>query len=692
MAVERAFLVKLVGDAKQLIGEFNKTSRSAEGVFGKGGLGGKLSALVPSFKTLSIAGTAAFGAITAAAGLAARAAAQDEESQRLLKQALDNTFGATQTLTAGTEAFVEEMMMATATADDQLRPALGLLIRATGDLGQAQDLLKLSLDIAAGSGRDLSSVSVALARAANGSFTALTRLGVPISESAVKSKNLTQVTKELTDAFGGSAEAAANTSAGQFRKFGIAVDELQEQFGELLLPALVSVTGYLTNTVIPAVSLAIETFRSRGVKDALAFFVAAFGQAGIAVLDQLENVALGIYSFMEGVVATLSPLFAAIDLVRSALAFGKPIDSIQKQIQDRTKAVAGAFDAFRSSVNQASRQLEIIAGGPLDTVERRLARTRQEAKGTSSGLEGLGDEAEKAGGKVGKLADKLSKTDKIAKYTDVLKDAKRASDAFGRSQEKVGETRESLAEADKDLAAAQEALRKAQAGGTPAEIADAQRKVAAAERSRARAGFDIEQSIIAVREAEADLAKLRSDPEATPDAIRKAEIALAEAKFAVADSEDNQIEVTNRLTEARRDLRIVTEGLRKGDEELVPFQTEVERLSKLQEIASKNHTKALEDETEAVKEYSQALKDLQDVMDKFPKATAGLGGREDLLNLPTRPPTPASSNGGFGTPTQSQVNMYVTGGMGVDGPALGQEILEALRDYERVNGPLNLAF
>jgi len=454
----------------------------------------------------------------------------------------------------------------------------------------------------------------------------------------------------------------------------------------------VSVTGYLTNTVIPAVSLAIETFRSRGVKDALAFFVAAFGQAGIAVLDQLENVALGIYSFMEGVVATLSPLFAAIDLVRSALAFGKPIDSIQKQIQDRTKAVAGAFDAFRSSVNQASRQLEIIAGGPLDTVERRLARTRQEAKGTSSGLEGLGDEAEKAGGKVGKLADKLSKTDKIAKYTDVLKDAKRASDAFGRSQEKVGETRESLAEADKDLAAAQEALRKAQAGGTPAEIADAQRKVAAAERSRARAGFDIEQSIIAVREAEADLAKLRSDPEATPDAIRKAEIALAEAKFAVADSEDNQIEVTNRLTEARRDLRIVTEGLRKGDEELVPFQTEVERLSKLQEIASKNHTKALEDETEAVKEYSQALKDLQDVMDKFPKATAGLGGREDLLNLPTRPPTPASSNGGFGTPTQSQVNMYVTGGMGVDGPALGQEILEALRDYERVNGPLNLAF
>ncbi len=690
MAVERAFSVKFFGDARQLINSFNKVQKEAASTFGKGGLGGKLSSLLPSFKTLAVAGTAAFGAISAAAGLAARAAAQDEESQRLLKQALDNTFGATQQLTAGTEAFVKEMMLATATSDDELRPALGLLVRATGDLSKAQDLLKLSLDIAAGSGRDLSSVSVALARAANGSFTALTRLGVPISESAVKSKNLTQITKELTAAFDGSAEAAANTSAGNFRKFGIAVEELQEQFGALLLPALVRVTKYLTDTVIPAVSLAVDAFQSRGVKDALAFFVAAFGNAGIAVLNQLEAVSLGIYKFMEGVVATLSPLFVAIDLVRSALAFGKPIDSIQKQIQDRTKAVAGAFDGFRSSVERASRVLNAEANPAIVNANSKLETFGSKTQAAKKDLSGLGDETEKTAGKVGKLTDKLSKTDKIQKYTNVLKDAKRASDAFGSSQERVGETRESLAEADQSLAEAQEALRKAQAGGTPAEVADAQRKLAAAERSRARAGFDIEQAVIAVRQAEADLAKLRSDPESTPDAIRVAEIALAEAKFAVADSEDRQIEVTNELAEARRNLRIATDGLRVGDEELIPFQTEVERLTKAQEIASKNYTKALEDETEAVNNYADALKNLKAVQDSFPKVAKKQGGLDGLRNLPSQPPTPQPTYGGYGS-GDTTLNMYVTGGMGVDGPMLGQDILEALRDYERVYGPLNFA-
>ncbi|NDC91283.1 MAG: hypothetical protein EB089_05435, partial [Acidimicrobiia bacterium] len=350
MAVSREFLVKLVGDAKQLIGTFDKVKSEAQSSLGSGGLGGKLSSLLPSFKTISIAGTAAFGAVSAAAGLAVKAAAEDAQSQALLAQALETTFGKSEQLVASTERFISETSKAAAVADDQLRPALSTLVRATGDLTQSQKLLEVALE----------QVTLGLARASQGQFTALTRLGVPLDQNAVKTKDFDAVLRSLSDTFEGAAAASADSAQGRFRAFGIAVDELQEQFGALLLPALTQVVGYLTNKVIPAVSMAIDEFRSTGVKSALAVFVAAFGEAGIAILDNLESVALGVYKFMEGVVATLSPLFAAIDLVRAAVALGKPIESIQGAIERRTREVQGAFDGFRETVDSTARRLDII--------------------------------------------------------------------------------------------------------------------------------------------------------------------------------------------------------------------------------------------------------------------------------------------------------------------------------------------
>ncbi|NBT27458.1 MAG: hypothetical protein EBT09_13135, partial [Actinobacteria bacterium] len=234
MAVSREFLVKLVGDAKQLIGTFDKVKSEAQSSLGSGGLGGKLSSLLPSFKTISIAGTAAFGAVSAAAGLAVKAAAEDAQSQALLAQALETTFGKSEQLVASTERFISETSKAAAVADDQLRPALSTLVRATGDLTQSQKLLEVALNISAGTGRDLEQVTLGLARASQGQFTALTRLGVPLDQNAVKAKDFDGVLRTLSNTFEGAAAASADSAQGRFRAFGIAVDELQEQFGALL--------------------------------------------------------------------------------------------------------------------------------------------------------------------------------------------------------------------------------------------------------------------------------------------------------------------------------------------------------------------------------------------------------------------------------------------------------------------------
>ena len=685
MAVSREFLVKLVGDAKQLIGTFDKVKDEAQASLGSGGLGGKLSSLLPSFKTIAVAGTAAFGAVSAAAGLAVKAAAEDAQSQALLAQALETTFGKSEQLVASTERFISETSKAAAVADDQLRPALSTLVRATGDLTQSQKLLEVALDISAGTGRDLEQVTLGLARASQGQFTALTRLGVPLDQNAVKAKDFDAVLRTLSDTFEGAAAASADSAQGRFRAFGIAVDELQEQFGALLLPALTEVVGYLTNKVIPAVSMAVDEFRSTGVRQALAVFVAAFGEAGIAILDNLESVALGIYKFMEGVVATLSPLFAAIDLVRAAVALGKPIESIQGAIERRTREVQGAFDGFRDTVDRTAKRLDIIAQGPLDTVERRLAQVTQNAKGSKQSMAEFGDETDKTGGKVKKAADDVKKfADRQKDYNKAVTDGQSALKSFTNSQKRSEDRRKSLIDTENDLKKAQQELAKAQMGGTPEEIAAAQRKVAAAERGVARSKFDVEESLIAVRDAEKELAELRKDPESTPDEIRRAEIRLAEAKFAVVDAEDRQIEVTDSLTEARRQLRIATDGLREGDAELAPFQDAVLKLAIRAKDASDDYREALEDETDALENYRKALEEVAKAAASVPKFSA-----QNPSGLPPIPEIPTPTPGGSFTSGQRQmpdtVNVTVNSSV-VNPQQVGQEIADYLRAYHLGGG------
>ena len=182
--------------------------------------------------------TAAIGAVTAELVRAVKAAAEDQKSQEQLKIALENTVGANQQQVAAVEDSVTALMYQTATADDELRPALSKLVRATQDVTQAQSLLKLALDISAGSGRDLGSVTSALTRAALGSFTALTKLGIPLDQNAIKAKDLDGVLSGLASSFAGAATKNAQTFEGQLKTLKIAVGEVEENVGKQLIPIL----------------------------------------------------------------------------------------------------------------------------------------------------------------------------------------------------------------------------------------------------------------------------------------------------------------------------------------------------------------------------------------------------------------------------------------------------------------------
>lgn len=165
-----------------------------------------------------------------------QAAMEDEKSLVSLAVAMNNLGLATEN--AGVEDFVLQLSLATGQADDQLRPAMQRLLTVTGDVAKSQDALRLAMDIAAGTGRDLDSVVLALSRGFGGNTTALSRLGAGLDQATLKSKDMDLITAALADKFGGQASAAAETFQGKMNRLNVAVGEAQETIGYELLIAL----------------------------------------------------------------------------------------------------------------------------------------------------------------------------------------------------------------------------------------------------------------------------------------------------------------------------------------------------------------------------------------------------------------------------------------------------------------------
>jgi hypothetical protein len=159
---------------------------------------------------------------------AAKAASADQKSMQLLNNQLKKNAGATEAQVKQNNKFIDTLSNQVGIVDDELRPAQARLARATGSTAKAQKLLKLSLDASVVSGKPLATVSAAMAKAFTGNTGALTKLFPELK----KSKDLFG---DLEKAVGG----AAIQQADPFSKFNVAMDNLKEKLGMVILPYLV---------------------------------------------------------------------------------------------------------------------------------------------------------------------------------------------------------------------------------------------------------------------------------------------------------------------------------------------------------------------------------------------------------------------------------------------------------------------
>ncbi|MEI6505037.1 MAG: hypothetical protein WCO90_04045 [Planctomycetota bacterium] len=225
--------VVLDADPKPLQRGFKTAERAGHSFGSKVGSWGKSAAL-------GIAGIAA--SVTVAAGVLAvqslNAARADELGAAKLAKTLKNVTHATKSTTDSVEAYILKVELATGVMDDDLRPSFARLVQSTKDVGQAQKLQALALDISAGSGKSLAKVTEALAKAHDGNLTALKKLGIPLDKAAIKANDFNAATKALAVTFKGQAKTSAETFDGKMKRLGAGMQEAKESVGGFLLTAL----------------------------------------------------------------------------------------------------------------------------------------------------------------------------------------------------------------------------------------------------------------------------------------------------------------------------------------------------------------------------------------------------------------------------------------------------------------------
>lgn len=357
MAGSRSLKLSILGDVSNLTANLNKGSNEVEGFGAKLGKFGKMA---------GVAFAAAGAAAAAYAGKllidGVKAAIEDEAAQKKLANTLHNAANATDEQVAATEAYITQMSLATGIADDELRPSLERLARATGDITKAQDLQALAMDVAAGTGKSLEAVSNALGKAYEGNATSLGRLGLGLSSAELKTMSMEEVTAKLTDLFGGQAYAAANTFEGKMARLNVAFSEAKETVGGYVLDAITPLLSGLVNNVIPALSKTADTLGKQ--------LGPAFTQIADFIQENVIPIVTALWKFFSG---TLVPgILATVRPVIEGLS--KAFAIVAEKIRDNSDRLAPLFAAFKAIATFIAQVLAPVVGTVLGAAFQVLGR------------------------------------------------------------------------------------------------------------------------------------------------------------------------------------------------------------------------------------------------------------------------------------------------------------------------------
>lgn len=650
-------------------------------------------------------------------------------------------------------------------------------------------------------------------------ITALRRAGINFTDAQKEQiKTLVQsgdvlgaqklILAEVESQVGGTAAATATG----FDIMRVAIENVSERFGALLLPYIEKFATFVTNKVVPYLNNLADVLGEQGVGAAIKLladdfvnmttnmgtfgnillglttaFIAFKGVAIAAAISQnLFNVALlnnpigrvvailivlgaavvaaylkfegfrkvvnAVINFIIGLlenwlnawIRVINLIITGINLlIKAANLFGAGLEEIGKIGEVEFGRIGSAADGARKQIGSVAEVAGAMAAkeGGIQNVVKALNGVAGAAGGVG-GAGGAAKAVETAG-------------EKLQKYIDKLKGLTQAQRSYRDSQKGVLKADTDLLEAKTKLADAQaymnQVLKGYGAGSKQAK--DRQKELDKAQRGVERSNYDVEGAVFAVKDAEAELAKLRADPESSAQVIREAEISLAEAKLAVADATDSQTDATNELSTAQLLLQEAISGASESSDTyleaakaLKDAQIAEREATDQQTAAYERQKDALDALTKAQEEATAAKKGVKPAdaaaaeananapvtgggfgLDQFAYTGAGGTNAYGLTQAQVEANLAAIDWSNFGMPTGftafadggvvtspmmglvgeagseaiipldrlgefggQTINITINAGIGTDAAAVGDEIVNVLQRYNRRNGALPL--
>jgi hypothetical protein len=806
---------RAISDFKKLDGAGNKAT------FGLRTLDKGLSNTLASFAKV------AAGVAVAAGAIGYKLASAAYESQKVMAQTeaiIKATGGAAGVTAKQVSNLSEKLAMQIGVDDELIQKSANLLLT----FKQVQNQVGLNnniFDQAVILSQDLGSVfgsadaaAMQLGKALSDpekGITALRRAGINFTDAQKEQiKTLVQsgdvlgaqklILAEVESQVGGTAAATATG----FDIMRVAIGNVAEEFGAILIPYIEKFATFVTNKVVPYLSNLADVLGEQGVGAAIKLlagdfvnmttnmgtfgnillglttaFIAFKGVAIAAAISQnLFNVALlnnpigrvvailivlgaavvaaylkfegfrkvvnAVINFIIGLIENwlnawiriINAIITGINfLIKGANLFGAGLEEIGKIGEVEFGRIGSAADGARKQIGSVAEVAGAMAAkeGGIQNVVKALNGVAGAAGGVG-GAGGAAKAVETAG-------------EKLQKYIDKLKGLTQAQRSYRDSQKGVLKADTDLLEAKTKLVDAQaymnQVLKGYGAGSKQAK--DRQKELDKAQRGVERSNYDVEGAVFAVKDAEAELAKLRADPESSAQVIREAEISLAEAKLAVADATDSQTDATNELSTAQLLLQEAISGASESSDTYL----EAAKALKDAQIAERDAT---DQQTAAYERQKDALDALTKAQEEATAAKKGVkpadaAAAEAAANAPViigggETPTTAApistgnplmdsvldrftgrarelmlERGGFtafadgGVVTSPMmglvgeagseaiipldrlgefggqtINITINAGIGTDASAVGDEIVNVLQRYNRRNGALPL--
>jgi phage terminase small subunit len=347
----RALTLKLLADVDNFTKNLKEADKDVQSFGDKTSEFGKKAGLA-----FAAAGAAAVAYAGKLAIDGVKSAIADAAAQTKLALTLENVTEATDAQISATEDYITKTSLATGITDDELRPSLERLARATGDLEEAQKLQAVAIDVAAGSGKSLEAVTNAMARAAEGNTTALGKLGIGLTSAQLKTMSMDEITAKLADTFENQASAKADTFEGKLTRLQIAFDEGKETVGAYILDAITPLVTLIVEKVIPA----IEDFTSN------------IGEKLRPVLEFIQPILKGLRSAFDSVKNSLAAnndeLQPFYNLMKNIATFARdtlaPVlgKTLGAAFSALGKIVAGLIDGFASFVDKITKIYNAVKG------------------------------------------------------------------------------------------------------------------------------------------------------------------------------------------------------------------------------------------------------------------------------------------------------------------------------------------